>query len=74
MVNGRVKVNLPLGNALTARAVLPPGSIRSHKDPYEDKDAARRRFLFWTAVVMIAAALVAARWFQVWPFRALPGQ
>jgi hypothetical protein len=71
-VNGRVKVNLPLGNALTARALLPPGSIRSLKDPYEDRAAARRRFLFWTAVVLVAAALAAARWFHVWPFAGLP--
>jgi hypothetical protein len=73
-VNGRVKVNLPLGYKLTARAVLPPGSVRSLKDPYEDHAAARRRFLFWTAVVVVAAALIAARWFQVWPFGPLPGR
>ena len=71
-VNGRVKVNLPLGNALTARAVLPPGSVRSLKDPYEDKQAARRRLLFWTVVVIVAAALIAARWYGVWPFGPLP--
>jgi hypothetical protein len=73
-VNGRVKVNLPLGNTLTARAVLPPGSIRSLKDPYVDRAAARRRFLFWTVVVLLAAALAAARWFSVWPFAGLPTQ
>jgi hypothetical protein len=67
-VNGRVKVNLPLGYALTARALLPPGSTRSLKDPYEDRAAARRRLLLWTAAVLVAAALAAARWFHVWPF------
>ena len=71
-VNGRVKVNLPLGNALTARAVLPPGSVRSLKDPYEDRQAARRRWLFWTVLVVVVAALILARWYRVWPFGPLP--
>jgi hypothetical protein len=73
-VNGRVKVNLPLGYTLTARALLPPGSIRSFKDPYEDRAAARRRFLFWAAVVLIGMALAAARWIHAWPFGPLPLQ
>lgn len=42
-INGRVKINIPFGSTLTARAVLPPNSKRSLEDPYEDKDAARRR-------------------------------
>ena len=67
-VNGRVKVNFPLGQALTSRAVLPPGSIRSFKDPYKDRAATRRRFLFWTVVVLLAAALVLARLVHFWPF------
>jgi len=71
-INGRVKVNLPLGHALTARALLPAGAVRSLKDPYEDKGAARRRFLFWTVVVIVIAALGTARWFHVWPFAPLP--
>jgi hypothetical protein len=73
-VNGRVKVNLPLGYTLTARAQLPPGSIRSLKDPYEDKAAVRQRILLWAIVVVLAAALAAARWFGVWPFGPLPGK
>jgi hypothetical protein len=71
-VNGRVKVNLPLGHALTGRAALPPGSIRSLQDPYEDRAAARRRVVFWVVVVLVAAALVAARWLHTWPFAQLP--
>ncbi len=71
-VNGRVAVNVPLGVALTARAVLPPGSVRSLRDPYADRAAARRRRLFWLAVLVVAAGLVAARIYGVWPFGPLP--
>ncbi len=71
-VNGRVKVNVPLGHALTARAVLPPGSVRSFRDPYVDRPAVRRRIAFWALVVVVAAALAAARWYHVWPFAPLP--
>jgi hypothetical protein len=71
-INGRVKVNLPLGQALTARALLPAGATRSLKDPYEDKGAARRRLLLWTVVVLVIVALAAARWFHFWPFAPLP--
>ena len=41
-VNGRVKINLPLGSALTDLAQLPPRAERLLNDPYEDKEAARR--------------------------------
>ncbi|MBK9990590.1 MAG: hypothetical protein IPP19_07650 [Verrucomicrobia bacterium] len=42
-VNGRVRINIPFGTALTDVAKLPPGSKRSLEDPYEDKDAAKRK-------------------------------
>jgi len=42
-INGRVKINIPFGSALTSMAVLPPGSKRSLDDPYEDKEAAKRK-------------------------------
>jgi hypothetical protein len=70
-VNARVKVNLPLGTALTQRATLPSGASRSLKDPYEDRGAARRRRLFWLLVVAVAAALGAAKYLHVWPFAPL---
>jgi hypothetical protein len=57
-VNGRVKINIPFGTALTDLAVLPPGSHRSLEDPYEDKAAARkkRQFMFLVVLVVLAAA------------------
>jgi hypothetical protein len=66
-VNGRVRVNLPLGTALTDRAVLPAGARRVLEDPYADK-AARRRRRMVLLVLAVAAALGAARYLGRWPF------
>ncbi len=67
-VNGRVRINLPLATALTARAALPPGARRVLDDPYADRAARGRRRALWLAVVLVAAALAAARVFGRWPF------
>ncbi len=61
-VNGRVKINIPFGTALTTVAKLPPGSRRSLEDPYEDKEAASRRRQFILAVLLLVLAAVAIRW------------
>jgi hypothetical protein len=71
-VNGRVRINFPLGSALTDLAVLPPGARRVLDDPYADAGARRRRRAFWAALVLVAAALAAARFLGVWPFGPLP--
>lgn len=58
-INGRVKINIPFGTALTARAILPPGSVRSLEDPYEDKEAAARRRRTIMIIVLVVAAYLA---------------
>ncbi len=65
-VNGRVKINIPFGTALTDVAVLPAGSHRSLEDPYEDKAAAKqkRRAMFFIVVLLLAAAALWVRWNQ----------
>jgi len=65
-VNGRVKINIPFGTALTDVAVLPAGSHRSLEDPYEDKAAAKQkcRATFFIVVVLLAAAALWIRWNQ----------
>ena len=60
-INGRVKVNIPFGSALTERALLPANAHRILHDPYEDKGAARRRWLMFWFLVLVAAA-VYIRW------------
>ncbi|MFO0980188.1 MAG: hypothetical protein U1E76_00315 [Planctomycetota bacterium] len=52
-VNGRVRINIPFGGALTATPTLPPGSERSLKDPYAPKKS------IWPALI-IALLLLAA--------------
>jgi hypothetical protein len=57
-INGRVRINIPFGSALTDLAALPPGAQRALQDPYEDKAAAaRRRQVLVLAVVLLLAAL-----------------
>jgi hypothetical protein len=67
-VNGRVKINVPLGVALTDRVVLPPNSDRLSYDPYEDEAANWRRRLTIALVAAALAWLVAAMVFRFWPF------
>jgi hypothetical protein len=62
-INGRVKINIPFGAALTRMATLPPGAKRSLEDPYEDKAAARRKRRAVLLVVLLAlAAAIGTRW------------
>ncbi len=62
-VNGRVAINIPFGTALTDMAVKPAGSKLSLEDPYEDKDAARRKrqTIF---IVFLLALIAAAVWIR----------
>ncbi len=62
-VNGRVRINIPFGSALTDLAVKPPGSKLSLEDPYEDKEAARRRRQTITLAVLLLLA-AAAVWIR----------
>jgi hypothetical protein len=59
-INGRVKINIPLGASFTSLARLPANARRSLQDPYEDKDAARRRR--WTVALLIFVTLAAVAW------------
>lgn len=68
-INGRIRVNIPLGTALTKVAVLPSGARRSLEDPFEDVEARRRRRLAVLAALVVVAALVAARAMRWWPFQ-----
>lgn len=68
-INGRVKVNIPFGRALTERALLPSNAIRSLKDPYDDGAAARRRRFWVFLLVLFALATGLAWWFRSWPFQ-----
>ncbi len=67
-INGRVRLNIPLGSILTATAVLPRNATRSLVDPYEDRRARRRRQLLTLLVLALIVALAVARHRHAWPF------
>ncbi len=69
-INGRVRINIPFGTAMTEVAVLPPGARRSLVDPYADKAAANRRRLGLLLVIIVLAALITAKVLHTWPFPA----
>lgn len=51
-INGRVKINIPLGTSLTSLKRLPTGARRLLDDPFEDK-AAKRRFRLTLATIVL---------------------
>ncbi len=65
-VNGRVKINIPLGTALTGAKTLPPGARRLLKDPFEDEAAHRRQVttVVVTVIVLLFAAAIAGWWYR----------
>ncbi|HEY1765526.1 MAG TPA: hypothetical protein VGF85_11420, partial [Opitutaceae bacterium] len=67
-VNGRVKINMPLGRALTDCGVLPPGSEHLAADPYEDEAAHTRLVVIITLLVLAVVWLILARFYGHWPF------
>ena len=50
-VNGRVKINIPLGAALTDTAKLPPGAERSLDDPYAIKRSPWPRIILVLVII-----------------------
>jgi hypothetical protein len=67
-VNGRVKINMPLGVALTDRGVLPADADRLAFDPYEDEAANTRRMYAYALAVLVVGWLAVAKVFHLWPF------
>jgi hypothetical protein len=63
-INGRVRINIPLGTTFTALAKLPPNSRRSLEDPFEDKAAARARRRF-VALLALAVVLGGVLWVRI---------
>ncbi|HEY4058007.1 MAG TPA: hypothetical protein VGM39_15440 [Kofleriaceae bacterium] len=54
-VNGRARVNVAFGAAMTEIAKLPKGSSRSVSDPFADKRAPWKRWVFLILLVVLAA-------------------
>jgi hypothetical protein len=56
-INGRMKINLPLGNSLSQSAKVPVSAKRMLHDPYAENHASR-----WTWLAVIVLVLVVAGW------------
>lgn len=52
-VNGRVRINVPFGGALTALATIPLTAQRSLRDPYLEKGTPWRLYLFLIVIVSL---------------------
>ena len=55
-VNGRVRVNIPLGTSLTGIKSLPPGARRRLDDPFEDVKARHRRQIVSALFLLLVAS------------------
>jgi hypothetical protein len=52
-INGRAKINVPFGGALTDVASLPPGSQRTLTDPYAEKQRPRKTYITIGVILLL---------------------
>jgi hypothetical protein len=64
-INGRVKINIPLGTSLTHLKHLPVGAVALRNDPFEDRSAKRRRNLLILLLLGLAVVAALIRWDRV---------
>lgn len=55
-VNGRIRINIPFGTAMTRLAVLPDNAVRQLGDPYAEKPRP------WAAIIALLLLTAAALW------------
>ena len=68
-INGRVKINIPFGTALTERAKLPPAAHLTIADPYASGHPVRSRVITYGILLILLAAAAMFSWRQKsWPF------
>jgi hypothetical protein len=60
-INGRARINVPFGGALTDVARLPRDAERSLKDPYADKRRPWRLYLLLIVIALLVASWAAGR-------------
>ena len=57
-INGRARINVAFGAALTELAKLPEGAQRSLDDPFADKKTPWKRWVFLVIVLVLAGIVV----------------
>jgi hypothetical protein len=60
-INGRARINVPFGGALTDVAALPAGAERSLKDPYAEKRRPWRSYVFLLLLASLGVAWYVGR-------------
>lgn len=74
-INGRARVNVPFGRALTDVAALPPGSARTlEPDPYAEKTRPWRTWLVVTLLLVLAWTWYNGRWDDYLPVKGLTSE
>lgn len=73
-INGRARINVPFGGALTDLAVLPPGSERTTDDPYADKKRPWRTWLVAAALVVLGGCWYDGRLDDYLPLKSLTSE
>lgn len=66
-INGRMKINLQLGNSLSQTATVPANAKRTLHDPYADNHTMR-----WVWLVLVVVLLLALSWCLGWADSVLP--
>lgn len=67
-INGRMKINLQLGNSLSQAGKVPMSAKRMLKDPFADDHSGR--WIFWVALALLVLAVAA--WRLGWVNSVLP--
>lgn len=68
-INGRMKINLPLGNSLSQTAKMPASAKRTMQDPYAESHGLR-----WLIIVLAVVVLGVLAWRQGWLNSMLPAE
>jgi len=71
-INGRARINVPFGGALTDIAALPDGAERSFKDPYAEKGRPWRLYIVLTVFIALGVAWYLGRLNHLLPQRIHP--
>ena len=71
-INGRARINVPFGAALTGVAALPPGAGRALKDPYAEESRPWRFYITVALVVGLSGAWYMGRLDEWLPESAWP--
>ena len=71
-INGRARINVPFGGALTDLAALPDGAERSFKDPYAEKGRPWRLYIVLSLFIAFGVAWYLGRLNHLLPQRIHP--